>query len=36
VEKRRGIGREYTVSEKAVPTLRSVTGEARGGAGPDG
>jgi hypothetical protein len=31
LEKLRGIGREYTVSEKAVPTLRSVSG-----VGPEG
>lgn len=35
LEKLRGIGREYIVSEKAVPTLRSVTGVGPGGVGPD-
>ena len=35
LEKLRGIGREYTVSEKAVPTLRSVSGVGPEGLGAD-
>jgi len=35
LEKLRGIGREYTVSEKAVPTLRSVSGVGPEGVGAD-
>jgi hypothetical protein len=34
LEKLRDIGREYTVSEKAVPTLRSVIGVAPGESAP--
>lgn len=35
LEKLRGIGREYTVSEKAVPTLPPVTGVTPEWGGPD-
>jgi len=35
LERLRGIGREYIVSDKAVPTLRSATGVAPGEVGPD-
>jgi hypothetical protein len=35
LEKLRGIGREYTVSEKAVPTLRTVSGGGPEGIGAD-
>ena len=35
LEKLRGVGREYTVSEKAVPTLRSVSGVGPEGLGAD-